>query len=964
VYLACSRSVDLNSKFYDTLYGGITWTSPITLIRLPWNILLLTNWLEVLLIEIYKFERIFIPLCHFPLRKNIVSLVECMYRKVAEAKFLAKACVIITDGIRKRETQEASRCHGPRKLLYNIIPRLNHMMQFLQTDAYRVLEVILNSGWDVEEREDGESCPLVKDRIKFDLASWNSVPDINEFYDENYRSINYWITDAEWPDIGGGEEFFTEACEMLKNYKLGCTTSMEMKEPYNFSVYLACSRSRRLEFIVDCDDPEQILILSAALTLGLLEDDGWVSSFAANEFLAPVGPPCDTPNRGILTGERKKHFEQFVKLGAVYYVAASLLGDTWKYKIAGQNAFAELQRSETYAIMADTGARLCALAQCATGIAQCPPARYFQGATAEIRNFVKDTHLSIEEAMLLLESSERETKKKPDITTDEALTAVKVPLLVEEMRAPSVGITWLKYLENKRMHLLQLVSAEQFKVTQSYIKSNFVHPVELFPLHDILEHRLVEEMAAMQKCLELGGLYYGPAYGLCRLLAHRFTWIQQSFLKWKKGKHSLEAPSLPLDTKDLHFTAVHIRIRMVAALIPLQALFLTYISEYQTTHPISEITAAMFYEWTDTARVWCVQDECNNLGNSLREYIQVLKEMGFKYIEKMLAHCTEVWVVGPFCADPEACVVLGSMEHGQLIVSTFTQLFLMCAFALLIQKPGIIWEKTCKLEDKLVLVTTILRRMEVDKNYVHQSWPKARQVLKKDLRNVWSSLLEVRKYVHMPAHDVHFPTWIGNDSNVWRHFFILFVSTKYRNILQKIAFSEFINTKDPEPDDASSIKVQNEPVNETKNKAGNEYESPVNRPEEPPAPILRAQDVHNNQNMASKSNAVEKIVSSCNVTENKAQKNVQAKENRNQSKQRPSDESSKQSPQTGYETSSNHKMCAYCKSVESERRTYKKCSLCKKEKWHCPRFYCSRECQVKDWKAKHNMEHTCAEELE
>jgi hypothetical protein len=32
-----------------------------------------------------------------------------MYRKVAEAKFLAKACVIITDGIRKRETLEPSR---------------------------------------------------------------------------------------------------------------------------------------------------------------------------------------------------------------------------------------------------------------------------------------------------------------------------------------------------------------------------------------------------------------------------------------------------------------------------------------------------------------------------------------------------------------------------------------------------------------------------------------------------------------------------------------------------------------------------------------------------------------------------------------------------------------------------------------------------------------------------------------
>ena len=61
-----------------------------------------------------------------------------------------------------------------------------------------------------------------------------------------------------------------------------------------------------------------------------------------------------------------------------------------------------------------------------------------------------------------------------------------------------------------------------------------------------------------------------------------------------------------------------------------------------------------------------------------------------------------VWVAGPFCADPEANVEFGSMEHGQLIVSTFTQLFLMCAFAMLIQKPGIVWDKTCKLEDKLV----------------------------------------------------------------------------------------------------------------------------------------------------------------------------------------------------------------------------------------------------------------------
>jgi len=61
--------------------------------------------------------------------------------------------------------------------------------------------------------------------------------------------------------------------------------------------------ARRLEFNIDCVDPEQNLIVSAALTLGLLEDDGWVSSLAANEFLAPVGPPCDKHDRCVLTGK-------------------------------------------------------------------------------------------------------------------------------------------------------------------------------------------------------------------------------------------------------------------------------------------------------------------------------------------------------------------------------------------------------------------------------------------------------------------------------------------------------------------------------------------------------------------------------------------------------------------------------------------------------------------------------------
>lgn len=45
-------------------------------------------------------------------------------------------------------------------------------------------------------------------------------------------------------------------------------------------------------------------------------------------------------------------------------------------------------------------------------------------------------------------------------------------------------------------------------------------------------------------------------------------------------------------------------------------------------------------------------------------------------------------------------------------------------------------------------------------------------------------------------------------------------------------------------------------------------------------------------------------------------------------------------------------VCTYCKTVEPERRTYKKCSLCKKEGWPDPRFYCSKQCQGKSTSSK------------
>jgi hypothetical protein len=87
-----------------------------------------------------------------------------------------------------------------------------------------------------------------------------------------------------------------------------------------------------------------------------------------------------------------------------------------------QNAFAQLQRNETLAIMADTGARFSISIHMGLEIVECPPAKYFKDAAAEVRKHSTDSSLSIEEAMLLLKSLEKEAINKTDVSTAEALT--------------------------------------------------------------------------------------------------------------------------------------------------------------------------------------------------------------------------------------------------------------------------------------------------------------------------------------------------------------------------------------------------------------------------------------------------------------------------------------------------------------------------------------------------------------
>nr|XP_054752278.1 axoneme-associated protein mst101(2)-like isoform X1 [Lytechinus pictus] len=59
------------------------------------------------------------------------------------------------------------------------------------------------------------------------------------------------------------------------------------------------------------------------------------------------------------------------------------------------------------------------------------------------------------------------------------------------------------------------------------------------------------------------------------------------------------------------------------------------------------------------------------------------------------------------------------------------------------------------------------------------------------------------------------------------------------------------------------------------------------------------------------------------------------------------------------EVTENHKLrqCALCGKKEDQPKTYKKCQQCRQEKIKQAKFYCSRDCQVQDWKRRHWKEH-------
>jgi hypothetical protein len=64
-----------------------------------------------------------------------------------------------------------------------------------------VVSVILTTGWNKEEQEDDESDSST-DKVKVDQASWNCVPNIDQYYSENFRYVNtYAEYKCFWPNV-------------------------------------------------------------------------------------------------------------------------------------------------------------------------------------------------------------------------------------------------------------------------------------------------------------------------------------------------------------------------------------------------------------------------------------------------------------------------------------------------------------------------------------------------------------------------------------------------------------------------------------------------------------------------------------------------------------------------------------------------------------------------------------------
>nr|CAD7197628.1 unnamed protein product [Timema douglasi] len=297
-------------------------------------------------------------------------------------------------------------------------------------------------------------------------------------------------------------------------------------------------------------------------------------------------------------------------LGAVYNAMALLLADTWEHTIPDQNLLVRLHKAECHAAMADVSAQFSMFIQKQDHLLQqaCPASKFFKEAHLAIKRFSRNIpKMDIKDALAYVVALEKE-QCSIKVITDGALSAVKLNTTCAlanyatkaaipndcKLINPSASNPYQKFLEeceDKRVKLLQLVSNVQFENTKKCVKSATLMTNQLFPLHVVLEVSLVEEMAALQKCQEMGNT--SAADRMVELLSLRIVWLQLQFKKWSTESMNPTGPSQAMPFFSLRSGIAEIVTCSWINLLPLKIMFRVYLSKFGTTHPFSEVEAGV-----------------------------------------------------------------------------------------------------------------------------------------------------------------------------------------------------------------------------------------------------------------------------------------------------------------------------------------------------------------------------------
>nr|CAD7197629.1 unnamed protein product [Timema douglasi] len=138
-----------------------------------------------------RFERYFLPFCHYPLRKAVVSTVTHIYKVLCkEARLLTKLAIMVAEEIYFKECSSGGRCHTARiTLVYALECLLPKMKCFLEGTPYNLLDAVLREGWFEYEQDDGECVTIPSDVFSFIDLEGVCVPNVDDQFISNFSDF-------------------------------------------------------------------------------------------------------------------------------------------------------------------------------------------------------------------------------------------------------------------------------------------------------------------------------------------------------------------------------------------------------------------------------------------------------------------------------------------------------------------------------------------------------------------------------------------------------------------------------------------------------------------------------------------------------------------------------------------------------------------------------------------------------